>query len=199
MRITGVLVDEQGTWRIAHYHVSFLVPNELYFDLVKKIAGEPGQRKEPSPTSFPAPPETPAATSEEAVKRVLMDFARTFSEAATERCIGHLAADAMVFGTDKKERWTPSKLRAWVAPYFKKGIGAISLPRDQNVFIAPSGDLAWFDQRKVRADGGRLRSSGVLRRTKDGWRIVQMNTTIPIPNSLARKLPGMIDKVARGK
>ena len=39
-RGTGVLVKEEGAWKVAQYHLTLPVPNELIYDLVDMISGQ---------------------------------------------------------------------------------------------------------------------------------------------------------------
>ena len=47
------------------------------------------------------------------------------------------------------------------------------------------GGLAWFDEKLDHDRYGRVRETGVLRRTGLGWQIVHYNLSFPIPNAVA--------------
>jgi hypothetical protein len=44
-RGTGVLVLEDGVWRIAQYHLTFPIPNDLALELTARIKEQGGQKK----------------------------------------------------------------------------------------------------------------------------------------------------------
>ena len=137
---------------------------------------------------------TPSATAsaEAEVATVLDDFHSAAALAAGDRYFGHFATDAIFLGTDPGERWTLGEFRAFADPYFSKGQGWTYVPVERNVVLSGSGDLAWFDELLDNDSYGRCRGSGVLRKTVDGWKIVQYNLTMVIPNDVARDVAAMI-------
>ena len=108
-----------------------------------------------------------------------------------------LFTDGAVFlGTDVTERWTLPEFRAFAEPYFADGRGWTYEATERHVDVAPDGDIAWFDEILWNETYGTCRGTGVLIRTDAGWRIVQYNLTIPIPNELARELTERIKAAA---
>lgn len=126
--------------------------------------------------------------SEQAVKAMLQDFHRAGVEADGERLFGHLLPDAIIFGTDKTERFTVAEYKAFVEPYLSKGIGWTSVPTEQNVFVSDDGQFAWFDERLDKPGFDELRGTGVLRKVDGAWKVAQFNLAFTVPNELARDL-----------
>ena len=114
---------------------------------------------------------------------VLNDFHKAASDADEARYFGHFAADAIFIGTDASERWDVKTFREYGHPHFAAGKGWTYTPRDRNVVV--QGNIAWFDELLDNAKYGVCRGTGVLRREKGQWKIVQYSLSIPIPNEVA--------------
>lgn len=132
---------------------------------------------------------------EAAVADVLDDFHAAASVADEARYLGHLAPDAIFLGTDPTERWTVEEFRAFVRPYFSKGRGWTYVATERHVTLAADGTLAWFDETLDNEKYGKLRGTGVLRKTDGQWKIVHYSMTFLVPNEVA---PAVVD-VIRGK
>ncbi len=89
---------------------------------------------------------------------------------------------AVFLGTDKSEYWPLEAFKAYAKPRFDTGVAWTYHPTER--FIHVSDDSAWFEERLDHARYGETRGTGVLLRTPQGWRIVQYNLTLPIPNDL---------------
>jgi len=96
--------------------------------------------------------------------------------------------DARFIGTDPAERWTLSEFRAYAEPYFARGQGWTYTPVERTVTLAPIACLciAWFDEVLDSESYGVTRGSGVLRKTRAGWRIEQYVLSFAVPNDRAR-------------
>ena len=130
--------------------------------------------------SEPAPREDAVAE----VKAVLTDFHAAAAEGDAERYFGHMAPDAVFFGTDATERWPYDEYVALLRPYFEQGVKIENAPVSQNVYVSEDGRFAWFDEELDKPRYGAMRGTGVLRRTDDGWKLVQFHLTFPIPNEI---------------
>ena len=95
--------------------------------------------------------------------------------------------DARFIGTDATERGTLSEVRAYAEPYFARGQGWTYTPVERTVTIAPVQCLcvAWFDEVLDSDSYGVTRGSGVLRKTRDGWKIEQYVLSFAVPNARA--------------
>lgn len=96
--------------------------------------------------------------------------------------------DARFIGTDAAERWTLSEFRAYAEPYFVRGQGWTYTPVERTVTLAPIACLciAWFDEVLDSESYGVTRGSGVLRKTRTGWKIEQYVLSFAVPNDRAR-------------
>ncbi len=132
-----------------------------------------------------------------AVEAVLDDFHDAKSKRDCERCMGCFASDAVIFGTDRTERFSLEAYRAFIEPYFSKGVRPVSKITERNVFLC--GNAAWFDERQEWENMGELRGSGVLLERNGCWKIVQYNLAFPVPNELVRELTKMVDALTAEK
>jgi len=119
----------------------------------------------------------------EDVAAVLDDW-HAAAAADEERYFGHFASDGVFLGTDDSERWTVAGFRDYAHPYFSQGRGWTYLPRERHVLLSDDGRLAWFDEKLDNEQYGRVRGTGVLRRTDEGWKIVHYSLSFPIPNEV---------------
>lgn len=133
-----------------------------------------------------------AADDRAAIQRALDDWHDAAADADEARYFGAMAPEFVFLGTDATERWDLAAFREFAHPYFAKGKAWTFLPRDRHVILAPSGDVAWFDEKLDSASYGECRGSGVVRRIGGAWKIAHYNLTIPIPNDLAKTVVGMI-------
>lgn len=96
--------------------------------------------------------------------------------------------DARFIGTDATERWSLAEFRAYAEPYFARGQGWTYTPVERTVTLAPIPCLcvAWFDEVLENDSYGVTRGSGVLRKTRAGWKIEQYVLSFAVPNDRAR-------------
>ena len=95
---------------------------------------------------------------------------------------------AVFLGTDPAERWSLEEFRAYAHPHFAAGRGWTFTPLERHVELAPTLDLAWFDERLSSAAYGTCRGTGVLRRVGGRWRVAQYSLSLPVPNELTGDL-----------
>ena len=119
------------------------------------------------------------------VAAVIDDWHAAAAVADEVRYFGHLASDAVFLGTDDNERWTRDEFRDYARQPFSEGRGWTYRPRERHVMFSDDGRLAWFDEKLDHDRYGRVRGTGVLRRTGLGWQIVHYNLSFPIPNAVA--------------
>ena len=131
------------------------------------------------------------------VNRMLDDWHKAAADADEQRYFGYAAPEFVFLGTDGSERWDLASFRNFAHPYFAKGKAWTFVPRDRHIQASAREDVAWFDEKLDSASYGECRGSGVVRYTRDGWKIAQYNLTIPIPNDLAKTVVQMIREGAK--
>lgn len=137
----------------------------------------------------PSPPVSDAAADRAAVDSVLTALHQAASEGAWDRYFRLYAPDAVFFGTDATERWNLAEFKGYATP--TKGWTYVKTER--NVFVDADGKAAWFDERLQNTSYGETRGTGVLVKGDSGWKVVQYNLTIPVPNALA---PELVQRIA---
>lgn len=101
-------------------------------------------------------------------------------------------ADSAVFcGTDATERWDKDSFMKWAKPYFDRGRAWNFTAFDRHIFVAATGDYAWFDE-LLSTQMKICRGSGVLQRKDDQWKITQYILSTTVPNNI-------VDSVTRMK
>lgn len=138
------------------------------------------------------PPAVDTTTETAAVDSVLTALHTLAAAGDFDRYFGLFAADAIFFGTDATERWTVDQFRG----YASQSKGWTYDKTERHVFLDADGHTAWFDERLQNANYGETRGTGVLRKDETGWKIVQYNLTIPIPNALADSVVAQIRAMA---
>lgn len=130
------------------------------------------------------------------VEAVLVSLHDAAAHAQYDRYFALYAPDAVFLGTDATERWTLAEFKAFAKPYFDAGKGWTYhvIPGRRHIDVDARAGYAWFDEALTNAKLGECRGSGVLRKTGEGWKIVQYNLTMPIPNGMAEDVAKRIGK-----
>ena len=130
----------------------------------------------------------PLKTPEEEAAAVIDALHAAASSADGAAYFALFAPDARFIGTDSTERWTLAEFRAYAEPYFARGQGWTYTPVERTVTLAPIQCMciAWFDEVLDSQSYGVTRGSGVLRKTRAGWKIEQYVLSFAVPNDRAR-------------
>jgi ketosteroid isomerase-like protein len=108
----------------------------------------------------------------QAINTALDDFHDAAAHGDKERYLGLLTEDAVFMGTDEWERWPKNPdFTEYVSERFKDGTGWNYRSVERQVIVAPSSDVAWFDEVVFSETNGRFRGTGVLVNEGDGWKI----------------------------
>ena len=128
-----------------------------------------------------------APTPEEDVAAAIDALHAAASRADGAAYFALFTPDARFIGTDASERWSLAEFRAYAEPYFARGRGWTYTPVERTVTLAPVQCLcvAWFDEVLDSESYGVTRGSGVLRKTRDGWKIEQYVLSLAVPNDKA--------------
>jgi len=123
--------------------------------------------------------------NEKNISKTLDQFHQAAANAELEVYFDLFAEDAIFLGTDGSERWTKSEFRLYVEPLFKKNIGWLYTSKERHITQLDDGNVAFFDEQLNNKTYGYCRGSGVLVKTKHGWKISQYNLSVPVPNAIA--------------
>lgn len=119
---------------------------------------------------------------------VLDSFHQAASEANFDKYMSLLAQDAIYLGTDSGERWNKNEFSAFVMPYFNQGKGWLYVPIERHVTPIQATNIVFFDELLENKNYGRCRGTGLLINTPQGWKILQYNLSIPVPNAIASQV-----------
>lgn len=119
------------------------------------------------------------------VAQVLDTFHRAAATADLAAYTAQMGPDMVFLGTDATERWQGQAFVDFARPHFTAGKGWTYTVRERHIDLAPSGDVAWFDELLDNAKLGLCRGSGVLLKGPDGWKLQQYNLSMPVPNEIA--------------
>ncbi|MDD9888715.1 MAG: nuclear transport factor 2 family protein [Gammaproteobacteria bacterium] len=124
----------------------------------------------------------------EAINEVLDSYHVAASEGDWDTYFELMSDDGVFIGTDAAERWPKEVFRE----YAGGRNGWTYHPMDRYVNLTPDGNTAWFDEILDSESYGTSRGTGVLIKTRMGWKISQYHLTFPIPNELAREMTDAI-------
>lgn len=103
-----------------------------------------------------------------------------------------IADHGVYIGTDAKERWTKEQFEAFAKPYFDKGKAWDFKPYDRDLHVTSDEKTAWFSE-LLTTWMGVCRGSGVLRKTKQGWKIEQYQLSVTVPNEIIKDFITLVD------
>ena len=141
----------------------------------------------------------PTAEAKVSITELLNSYRQAAADADGEAFFGCLDPDGIFFGTDEKERFTFDQLKATFMPYFKQGIGWKREVLDRRVYVGPGNNIGWFEERSSRQGLGPMRTTGVVLKKGNEWKIVQYNTSFAIPNEIATDVAALIEKLKEAK
>ncbi len=90
-------------------------------------------------------------------------------------------SSAIYIGTDASERWTKDEFYRFAMPYFSKGKGWNFKPIERQLFISPDSSVTWFNE-TLNTWMGVCRSSGILLKKSDTWKLEQYHLSVTVPN-----------------
>lgn len=127
-------------------------------------------------------------TAQSDIAIVLDSFHQAASEANFEQYMGLLAQGAIFLGTDSSERWNKSEFSEFVKSYFSQGKGWLYRPVERNITGTQANHIVFFDELLENENYGLCRGTGVLINTPKGWKILQYNLSIVVPNAVAKEV-----------
>ncbi len=182
LRPTGVMEKQDGAWKIIQIVMGIPIPNLLYPPVLQGMQA----------TTLGKDVETGK------INAVLDNVHKHAANADGVAYFALYDEDAIFIGTDVSERWTKAQFQIYAEPSFSQGKGWRYTPRERHVVLSPMSNMAWFDEILDSESYGTSRGTGVLVRTKDGWKISQYHLTFPIPNDLADAMTTQIKAYEKG-
>jgi len=127
------------------------------------------------------------------IDTLLTNWHHAAAVADAKTYFGYLADDAIFLGTDVKERWTKVEFKKWAKPYFKRKSAWNIYATERNIYLSDDKTFAWFDE-VLKAGFGPARGSGILIKTKGGWKIKHYNLAMTIPNETVKDVKSLVEK-----
>jgi len=131
-----------------------------------------------------------AQTEDEKELNILIDQWHYAAGVADEDAFfGFMTEDCIYLGTDISEKWKRDELKLWSAEYFDRESAWSFTSFEREIYF--NNETAWFDE-KLDTWMGECRGSGVLTKTKEGWKLSHYHLSVTVPNE---KIEGFIDLV----
>jgi len=123
----------------------------------------------------------------------LLDTWHNLASNADISYFDYIADEGIYIGTAKEEVWTKGEFLSFSKPYFDKGKAWDFTPFDRHVYLNDDMDFAWFNE-KLETWMGICRGSGVLQKTKSGWKIYQYTLSVAVPNEKIDEVISVINQ-----
>jgi len=120
-----------------------------------------------------------AQKTQKEINEVVDDWHQAAAEANYEDYFSLMTADAIFIGTDPTENWERKDFEAYAKPHFDKGKTWSFTSLERHIFIEK--EIAWFDE-LLQTQMGICRGSGIIEKTKEGWKIKHYVLSMTIPN-----------------
>ena len=111
---------------------------------------------------------------------------------------GSMTENSIYIGTDATERWTKTEFMAFAKPYFDKGSAWEFKAYDRDLHVTSNGKIAWFSE-LLTTWMGTCRGSGVLRKTRQGWKLEQYHLSVTVPNDIIKDFISLVDSYQNQK
>ncbi|WP_299244779.1 nuclear transport factor 2 family protein [uncultured Aquimarina sp.] len=121
------------------------------------------------------------------INQILEQWHKAAADASYDSYFGLMTEDAIFIGTDATENWDLVSFKAFSKPYFDKGKAWSFSTLERNIFTQTTVNLAWFDE-LLDTQMGICRGSGVLEKTKEGWKVKHYVLSIAIPNENVKEI-----------
>ena len=101
-----------------------------------------------------------------------------------------LDRSSVFIGTDATENWNKTEFEKFAKPYFDKGKAWSFTALERHIYFSDDKKIAWFDE-LLSTQMKICRGSGVLIKTKLGWKIKQYVLSMTIPNDLVNQVTSL--------
>ena len=115
------------------------------------------------------------------------------ANADADAFFGAMTKDGIYIGTDKSERWLRDELRKWAAEAFERETAWAFTAIDRVVTVADDERHAWWDE-TLDTWMGVCRSTGILERTPEGWKIKHYQLSVTVPNEKIEDFKALVNE-----
>ena len=111
----------------------------------------------------------------------LNNWHQSAAEAHFDGYFNAIADDGIFIGTDAKENWSKEQFKVFAKPYFDRGKAWNFKVIQRNIYFSKDQKTVWFDE-LLTTQMKICRGSGVIQKTKDGWKIKHYVLSMTVPN-----------------
>ncbi|MBW2961912.1 nuclear transport factor 2 family protein [Mesonia aestuariivivens] len=115
------------------------------------------------------------------IEETLNNWHQAAAEANFNNYFDLMTSNAVFIGTDASENWQLDEFKKYAKPYFENGKAWTFNSLEKNIYFSKNKKIAWFDE-LLETDLGICRGSGIMKLTKNGWKIAHYVLSITIPN-----------------
>ncbi|MBN1250501.1 MAG: nuclear transport factor 2 family protein [Bacteroidales bacterium] len=145
---------------------------------------------------------TPILLSQDSDIEVINEFMNNWHLAATQAdgksFFESMDKDAIYIGTDATERWTKKEFEDFAMPYFNKGKAWDFKTIERKVYFSDDKKYAWFNE-TLNTWMGVCRSSGVLKKHDNNWKIMHYHLSVTVPNNKVKDFIELINLKEKNK
>ncbi|WP_286760319.1 nuclear transport factor 2 family protein [Salegentibacter sp. UBA1130] len=122
-----------------------------------------------------------AAQEKSKIDKVLTQWHQAAADGNFDKYFSLITKEGVFIGTDATENWQNDDFREFSKPYFDQGQAWNFTTLERNIYNDENSKTAWFDE-LLDTQMGICRGSGVLLKTKDGWKITHYVLSVTVPN-----------------
>lgn len=111
----------------------------------------------------------------------LNNWHQSAAEAHFDGYFNAIADDGIFIGTDATENWNKEQFKVFAKPYFDRGKAWNFKAIQRNIYFSKDQKTVWFDE-LLTTQMKICRGSGVIQKTKDGWKIKHYVLSMTVPN-----------------
>lgn len=121
------------------------------------------------------------------VNNLLDNWHQDAAQANFNKYFDALDQESIFIGTDATENWNKKQFQDFAKPFFDKGKAWNFTPLQRNIYFSKDNSIAWFDE-LLSTQMKICRGSGILIKTKKGWKIKHYVLSMTIPNDNTKEV-----------
>lgn len=126
------------------------------------------------------------------IHQFLNSWHQAAAKADAKTFFGSMGDSSIYIGTDATERWSKTEFISFAKPYFDRGTAWDFKPYDRDIHVTSDGKHVWFSE-LLTTWMGICRGSGMMVKTRDGWKIEQYHLSVTVPNEIIRDFISLVD------
>jgi hypothetical protein len=103
------------------------------------------------------------------------------SEGDLEAYFNYIHPEGFFLGSDASENWDKTTFYNFSKPHFDTAPAWAFRPNNRHIYFSEDGKTAWFNE-LLDTWMDTCRGSGIMIKTSDGWKLMQYNLAMLVPN-----------------